>query len=112
MSIWLGAALGAKRETLMGLSGLGDLTLTCNSVQSRNMSLGIALGRGQALNAALAGRRSVAEGVDSAESVARLAARHGVDMPIATAVDAVLHRGADVDAVIAGLLSRPFKAEI
>lgn len=107
----LGAALGAKGETLMGLSGLGDLSLTCNGLQSRNMSLGIALGEGQTLAGALAGKRSIAEGVESAAAIAELAARHGVDMPIVAAVDAILHRGAAIDDTIAGLLARPFKAE-
>ena len=107
----LGMALGGRRETLMGLSGLGDLSLTCNGAQSRNMSLGTALGRGQSLDEALAGKRSVAEGVDSAEATSELAAQRGVDMPIANAVHAILRRGADVDTTIAGLLARPFKSE-
>ncbi len=107
----LGVALGGRPETLMGLSGLGDLTLTCNSTTSRNMSLGVALGRGETLASVLAARASVAEGVHSAEAVCALAARLGVEMPICAAVDAVLDRGADIDAVIDDLLARPFKAE-
>lgn len=107
----LGGALGAKRETLMGLSGLGDLSLTCNSDQSRNMSLGIALGRGWPLEQAVAAKRSIAEGVASAESVSDLAAKLGVDMPIVNSVDGILHHFADLDATIAALLARPFKAE-
>jgi glycerol-3-phosphate dehydrogenase (NAD(P)+) len=107
----LGAALGARPETLMGLSGLGDLSLTCNGLQSRNMSVGVALGQGQTLAQALAGKRSIAEGVESAAAIAELAARRGVDMPIVTAVDAILHRGAAIDDTIAVLLARPFKAE-
>ncbi len=107
----LAEAKGARPETLMGLSGVGDLVLTCNNMQSRNFSLGVALGEGAALNAVLAGRTSVAEGVYSAAAVAELAGRLGVVMPIAAAVDAVLNRGADLDAAIAGLLARPFKAE-
>ena len=107
----LGTALGGRPETLMGLSGLGELSLTCNGPQSRNMSLGIALGKGQSLDEALAGKRSIAEGVDSAEAIASLARRRDVDMPIVTAVDAILHRGAAIDDTIAGLLARPFKAE-
>lgn len=107
----LGATLGARPETLMGLSGLGDLSLTCNGPQSRNMSLGIALGKGQSLDQALAGKRSIAEGVESAAAIAELAGRRGVDMPIVAAVDAIVHRGAAIDDTIAGLLSRPFKAE-
>lgn len=107
----LGAALGARPETLMGLSGLGDLSLTCNGQQSRNMSLGIALGQGQTLANALAGKRSIAEGVESAAAIAELASRRGVEMPIVAAVEAILHRGAAIDETIAGLLARPFKAE-
>ncbi len=108
----LGAAKGAKPETLMGLSGLGDLTLTCNSPQSRNMSLGIALGRGERLDDILAARRSVAEGVASSSSVTDLAQRLGIEMPISAAVKAILHDGAEIDAVIAELLARPFKTEL
>jgi glycerol-3-phosphate dehydrogenase (NAD(P)+) len=107
----LGAALGARPETLMGLSGLGDLSLTCNGLQSRNMSVGMALGQGQTLTQALAGKRSIAEGVESAAAIAGLAAQRGVDMPIVAAVDAILHRGAAIDDTIASLLARPFKAE-
>ncbi len=107
----LGIAAGGRAETLMGLSGLGDLTLTCNGLQSRNMSLGFELGRGRALDEVLAERQTVAEGVASATSVNALAQRFGVDMPIVTAVCAILHRGADIDDVIRGLLARPFRSE-
>jgi glycerol-3-phosphate dehydrogenase (NAD(P)+) len=107
----LGVAKGAKAETFMGLSGLGDLALTCNSPQSRNTSLGIALGEGRALKDILAERRSVAEGVWTARAVVSLAKKLDVDMPIADAVDAVLHRGADIGATIEALLSRPLKTE-
>lgn len=107
----LGLALGARADTLMGLSGLGDLTLTCGSLQSRNMSLGHALGQGRALADILASRNSVTEGVYTARAVVKLAAAHGVDMPLCQAVDAILTHGAPVDAVIEALLSRPFKAE-
>ena len=107
----LGEALGGHRETLMGLSGLGDLSLTCNGPQSRNMSLGIALGQGRTLSEALAGKRSIAEGVDNAAAISALARRKGVDMPIVNAVEAILHRGAEIDATIAALLARPFKSE-
>ncbi len=108
----LGIAKGGRPETLMGLSGIGDITLTCNAMQSRNFSLGVALGKGQTLKAVLDERRSVAEGVFSAAAVADLAKQLGVDMPICFAVDAALNRGADIDAAIAGLLSRPVKAEL
>lgn len=107
----LGVAKGAKAETFMGLSGLGDLALTCGSPQSRNMSLGVALGQGKPLADILAARRSVAEGVTTAPAVLALAKTLGVDMPISAAVDAVLHKGADIDETIAALLARPLKAE-
>jgi glycerol-3-phosphate dehydrogenase (NAD(P)+) len=107
----LALAKGGRAETLMGLSGLGDLTLTCTSLQSRNCSLGAALGEGERLADILASRRSVAEGVSSAAAAQGLAQRLGVDMPIVAAVDAILHRGAAVDAAIEALLSRPFRSE-
>ena len=106
-----GEALGAKGETLMGLSGLGDLLLTCGSPQSRNMSLGRALGQGQLLDVILGARRSVAEGVYTAAAVAKVAAEKGIDMPISQAVHAIVAGKLTVDAAIEGLLSRPFKAE-
>jgi glycerol-3-phosphate dehydrogenase (NAD(P)+) len=106
-----GSKLGAKRETMTGLSGLGDLTLTCSAEQSRNFSLGMALGRGEALAAIVAGRRSIAEGVYSAAALVARARRLGLDLPIAEAVDAVLNRGAEIDATISALLARPFRGE-
>jgi glycerol-3-phosphate dehydrogenase (NAD(P)+) len=106
-----GEALGARPETLMGLSGLGDLLLTCGSAQSRNMSLGRALGQGQTLQAVLGSRRSVAEGVYTAAAVARVAADKGVDMPICRAVNAIVEGTLTVDQAIEALLSRPQRAE-
>jgi glycerol-3-phosphate dehydrogenase (NAD(P)+) len=106
-----GAALGARPETLMGLSGLGDLLLTCGSPQSRNMSLGRALGQGQALAAVLGSRRSVAEGVYTAAAVARVAAAKGIDMPICQAVLAIVEDRLGIDAAIEALMSRPQRAE-
>src|SRR5690242_14252695 len=97
----LAVAKGGRAETLTGLSGLGDLTLTCTAMQSRNHSLGVALGEGRALADVLAGRRSVAEGVASAASVTALAAWLDIEMPIAAAVDAVLHRGGAIDDTVA-----------
>lgn len=108
----LGAALGARRETFMGLSGLGDLVLTCSHEQSRNFSLGMAIGQGTTLQDYLAERRTVAEGVASAASTAALAGRHGVAMPITEAVDAVLNRNADIDLAVAALLARPAAPEL
>lgn len=107
----LGVALGGEAETVAGLCGLGDLVLTCSSPQSRNMSLGLALGQGQSLEQALAGKRSVAEGYESAPAVRELAARTGVDMPISLAVAALLAGEIDVQGMIDGLLSRPLKVE-
>ena len=106
-----GAALGARPETLTGLSGLGDLLLTCGSPQSRNMSLGRALAQGQKLADVLGARRSVAEGVFTAAAVVRVAAEKGIEMPIAAAVHAIVEGRLGVDAAIEGLLSRPFRAE-
>jgi glycerol-3-phosphate dehydrogenase (NAD(P)+) len=107
----LGRAMGARGETLMGLSGLGDLVLTCASRQSRNLSLGVALGQGRTLDQALSAGRGVVEGAFTAPSLLLLAHRIGVEMPIAAAVESILHQGASIDATIARLLSRPFKPE-
>lgn len=107
----MGVALGGQAETVAGLCGLGDLVLTCSSPQSRNMSLGLALGQGQTVEQALAGKRSVAEGYESAPAVRELAAKVGVDMPISLAVAALLNGETTVEAVIDNLLSRPLKAE-
>ena len=110
-AVRLGTAKGARPETLAGLSGLGDLALTCNAMQSRNFSLGVALGQGASLDAVLAERNTVAEGVFTASSVTDLARRLDVEAPICTAVDAVLNHFADIDTSISGLLSRPLKEE-
>ncbi|MFC4352124.1 NAD(P)H-dependent glycerol-3-phosphate dehydrogenase [Fodinicurvata halophila] len=107
----LGAHLDARRETFMGLSGLGDLTLSCTSSASRNYSLGQALGQGRSLSDALAASRGVTEGVYTAEAAVLLARRLGVDLPIAAAVDSVLNRGADLEQTISAMLSRPLKQE-
>lgn len=104
----LGVAMGARAETFMGLCGAGDLNLSCNSASSRNTSLGIALGEGRALADILKSRVTVQEGVHSAESVATLAKRHDVDMPIALAVDRVLNHSEGVDQAIAGVLAHPY----
>jgi glycerol-3-phosphate dehydrogenase (NAD(P)+) len=107
----LGLAKGAESETFRGLSGLGDLVLTCTAGQSRNYTLGLALGRGATLGEALAGQRSVVEGIATAAAVARLAARLGIELPITTAVDGVLHRGMAIDTMIEALLARPYRSE-
>jgi glycerol-3-phosphate dehydrogenase (NAD(P)+) len=107
----LGDALGARPETLMGLSGLGDLILTCGSPQSRNMSLGRALGQGKSLADVLGGRVAVTEGVYTAAAAVRVAREKGIEMPITEAVHAIVEGRMTVDDAIAGLMQRPFKAE-
>lgn len=105
-----GKAYGAQPQTLTGLSGLGDLILTCTSPQSRNFSLGLALGQGQDLDAA---RRSgqLAEGAFTAAVLVDMARAHNVEMPIAGAVAAVLDGALAIDAAIEALLARPLRAE-
>jgi glycerol-3-phosphate dehydrogenase (NAD(P)+) len=100
-----GRALGARSETLTGLSGLGDLILTCSSPQSRNFSLGIALGEGRT------GEGKLAEGAFTARALVELAIEKGIEMPIATAVAAVIDETLSVDQAIEGLLTRPLRAE-
>jgi glycerol-3-phosphate dehydrogenase (NAD(P)+) len=107
----LAGALGGEAETVAGLCGLGDLVLTCSSPQSRNMSVGLALGGGQTLEEALAGKLSVAEGVASAPAVRDLARKLGVETPICEAVAAILAGQVDVDDAIRDLLSRPLREE-
>ena len=105
-----GRAFGARPETLTGLSGFGDLVLTCWSVQSRNFSLGVALGKGQAPSEA---RKvsALAEGAFTAPVLIEMANARGVEMPIAAAVAAILEERMNVDEAIEGLLTRPFRAE-
>jgi len=107
----LGVALGGEPVTLAGLCGLGDLVLTCSSPQSRNMSVGLALGQGQSLEEALSGKLSVAEGVASAPAVRALARKLGVRTPICEGVAAVLAGEASVQDVIGALLARPLTSE-
>jgi glycerol-3-phosphate dehydrogenase (NAD(P)+) len=102
----LGRACGARGETLAGLSGLGDLILSCSSPQSRNFALGIALGRGER-----PARGKLAEGEFTAPVLVELAAAQDVDMPVSNAVAAILSGKITIDAAIEGLLTRPFKAE-
>jgi glycerol-3-phosphate dehydrogenase (NAD(P)+) len=106
-----GLAFGAKRETLAGLSGLGDLVLTCSSTSSRNFSLGVGIGEGRSAAELLADRMTVAEGAFTAPVLARLAKEKGIDMPIVEAVDALIAGRADVDQVLGALLSRPPRSE-
>ena len=102
---------GAKAKTLSGLSGLGDLVLTCSSSQSRNFSLGVALGKGTTLADILKERTSVSEGVYTAEAVAALAKGNAISMPISEAVAAIVKGEISIDDAITTLLSRPLKAE-
>jgi glycerol-3-phosphate dehydrogenase (NAD(P)+) len=106
-----GLAFGAKRETLTGLSGLGDLVLTCSSTSSRNYSLGKGIGEGRSAAELLSDRKTVAEGAFTAPVLARLAREKGIDMPIVEAVDALIAGRANVDEVLGALLSRPSKSE-
>ena len=106
-----GQAFGADPATLMGLSGLGDLVLTCSSEQSRNFSFGLALGRGASVAAARPEGRLV-EGMHTCGILVDLAHRQSVDMPICAAVEAVLAERMEIDAVIEALLNRPAKAEL
>lgn len=107
----LAEALGARRETLMGLSGLGDLVLTCTGDLSRNRRVGLALARGTSLAAALAELGHVAEGVTAAEALHRLAAHRGVDMPISNAVWRVLRGDLPARAAVEALLRREPRPE-
>jgi glycerol-3-phosphate dehydrogenase (NAD(P)+) len=107
----LGQAMGAELETLTGLSGLGDLVLTCHGPLSRNRSLGLALGKGTTLADYMQGRRQVVEGEATAPAVLARAGKLGIEMPICSAVDAILHKGADLDQAIRGLLARPLRRE-
>ena len=101
----LGHACGARAETMVGLSGLGDVILSCSNPQSRNFALGIALGRGEPPSGKLA------EGEFTAPVLVELARSKNVDMPVSSAVAAILSGATTIDAAIEGLLTRPFKAE-
>ena len=106
-----GLAFGARRETLAGLSGLGDLVLTCSSTSSRDYSLGVGIGEGRTAADLMADRKTVAEGAFTAPVLARLAREQAIDMPIVAAVDALLAGQANVDQVLEALLSRPPRPE-
>ncbi|WP_417451985.1 NAD(P)H-dependent glycerol-3-phosphate dehydrogenase [Kordiimonas sp.] len=109
--IRFGKLYGAQTETLMGLSGLGDLILTCSSTQSRNMSLGKAIGEGRTFEEIMAERNSVAEGAHTVEIVHKIAGEKGLDMPITAAVYNILKQGREVKAVMDELMARPFTSE-
>lgn len=103
--------MGGREETVMGLSGLGDVILTCSSMKSRNMSLGFSLGQGEVLDIILSRRHHVTEGVTSALSLHKLAKQLGVDMPICEAVHDILYEKADIGRTIRCLLERPLVEE-
>ena len=107
----LGEAIGARPETLMGLSGLGDLVLSAGSLTSRNMAFGHAIGRGADPLALRRQPGPLVEGAFSAAAIARLAAAHGLEMPISAAVDAILEGRLDIEQALDRLMRRPIKAE-
>lgn len=107
----LGVALGGETQTMAGLSGLGDLILTASSPQSRNMSLGIELGKGRPLAEILAERKTVSEGVATAGAIHALAVKAGVEAPICEAVAELVSGAKSVDEIIAALMARPFRTE-
>ncbi|MDE2251731.1 MAG: NAD(P)-dependent glycerol-3-phosphate dehydrogenase [Gammaproteobacteria bacterium] len=107
----LGVALGAQRETFMGLAGLGDLVLTCTDNQSRNRRFGLLLARGGGAEAALAEIGQVVEGYKAARALRAVAQRERVTMPICEGIHAVLYDGMSADQVVQGLMLRPIKPE-
>ena len=106
-----GTAIGADAQTLTGLSGLGDLVLTCSSEMSRNMSCGLALGGGESLDSIMAGRNAVTEGVATAPALRALATEHGVDMPICFALADILAGRVGVDEAVTALMTRDLRPE-
>ncbi len=109
--IRLGDAMGARRETLMGLAGLGDLILTCTDNLSRNRRLGLALGRGEAIDIAVRKIGQVVEGFNTSREVVQLARRYQVEMPISEQVFRVLHEGLEPQAAVQNLLARDVRSE-
>ncbi len=108
----LGVAMDAKKETLLGMCGIGDLMLTCSSMQSRNFSLGAALGEGKTLEEILGPRKEVTEGVHTAKAALALAKKHAVDMPITEGVNRCLNEGVSIEEAIEEMLNRPFSYEM
>lgn len=107
----LGAKMGANPMTFLGLSGLGDLVLTCTGELSRNRTVGMRLGQGESLPSIVASMRAVAEGVETSRAVNTLMERHGVEMPISRKVWEILHEGLDPKAAVAELMARPSRRE-
>jgi len=108
----LGVAMGAQKETLLGMSGVGDLMLTCSSMQSRNFSLGAAFGEGKKLDEILGPRKAVTEGIHTAKAALELAKKHAVDMPITEGVNKCINEGISIEEAIEDMLNRPFGYEI
>ena len=104
----LASALGAKKDTLMGMCGFGDLVLTCSSMQSRNYSLGVMLGEGRSLDDILGERKSVTEGVHTAKALKTLAEKNAVEMPISESVYKCLVEGVNMEEMIEEMMNRPF----
>jgi glycerol-3-phosphate dehydrogenase (NAD(P)+) len=107
----LAAALGARRETLSGLAGLGDLVLTCTGALSRNRHVGIELGKGRTLREILGGMKMVAEGVGTAGALLAIAGQAGLELPITEQVNAILHEGKSPRGAIRSIMERPLKRE-
>lgn len=107
----LGVALGARASTFAGLAGIGDLVLTCTGALSRNRAVGLEIGRGRTLEQALAGKQTVAEGVETTSSTLALAQREGVEMPIATMVHRILFEGHPAGRAVPELMARGLRAE-
>jgi len=107
----LARALGGRSETLMGLAGMGDLILTCTGDLSRNRRVGLALAEGKSLTDILRELGHVAEGVSTAREVVQLAHRHGVEMPVCEAIDALLHHGLNARTAVERLLARDPREE-
>ena len=105
-------ACGAKRETVNGLAGCGDVILTCMSERSRSQSVGFRLGKGESLQQILDSRKTVAEGVATAKSLFELSMRKNIEMPLCRAVHDVLYEGADIDGMVRQLMTRPITAEL
>jgi glycerol-3-phosphate dehydrogenase (NAD(P)+) len=108
----LTAAMGGKKETLMGQCGIGDMMLTCSSIKSRNFSFGVLMAEGKSPEEILASRSAVTEGVPTAKATAALAEKLGVDMPIVKTVDACLHHKLGVPEALAAIMERPARTEL
>ncbi len=107
----LGEKMGAQKETFMGLSGIGDMMLTCSSEQSRNFSLGLALGKGKTLNDIMSTRKNVTEGVHTANSANKLANDYAIDLPICQTIHRCVNEALPVNAALHELLNRPLGQE-